>query len=87
MVKLPAAEGLADVSMERVAAATVISKVTMYTRWRNRAELVGAALNQLQVDDLPESTGHVRGDFIAHLSARLRGRQGRPRGAHRDPRG
>jgi AcrR family transcriptional regulator len=68
-IKLLAVEGLAGLSMDRVAAAAGISKVTMYTRWGSKAELIGAALSHLQVDHVPESTGNVRNDLVAHLAA------------------
>jgi AcrR family transcriptional regulator len=71
-LKLLAADGLAGISMERVAAAAGVSKVTMYTRWRNSAELVSAALGQLQSEGLPESAGNVRDDLVAHLTAMKR---------------
>lgn len=68
-VKVLAAEGLAGMSMDRVAAAAGVSKVTVYTRWRSKAELVGAALSHLQVDQVPESSGRVRDDLVALLDA------------------
>ncbi|GAA5149711.1 TetR/AcrR family transcriptional regulator [Pseudonocardia eucalypti] len=68
-LKLLATEGLAGFSMDRVAAAAGISKVTMYTRWPSKTELIGAALNHLQVDHVPAPTGNVRDDLVAHLEA------------------
>jgi AcrR family transcriptional regulator len=68
-IKLLAVEGLAGLSMDRVAVAAGISKVTMYTRWGSKTELIGAALSHLQVDHVPEPTGNVRDDLVAHLEA------------------
>ena len=71
-VKLLAAHGLARMSMDRVAAEAGVSKVTVYTRWRSRDELIGAALTHLQVDNVPAPTGVLRDDLIAHLDAMRR---------------
>lgn len=71
-IRLLAREGLAGMSMDRVAAEAGVSKVTVYTRWRSKSELIGAALNHLQVDHVPVSTGHLRNDLIAHLDAMRR---------------
>ena len=43
-VRLLATEGVARTSMDRVAAAAGVSKVTVYSRWAGKNELVGAAL-------------------------------------------
>jgi AcrR family transcriptional regulator len=71
-LKLLAVEGLAGMSMDRVAAAAGVSKVTVYTRWSSKTELIGAALNHLQVDHIPEPTGRVRDDLVALLDAMRR---------------
>ena len=71
-IKLLAVEGLAGMSMDRVAAEAGVSKVTVYTRWSSRAELIGAALTHLQVDHVPAPTGSVRDDLVAHLEAMRR---------------
>lgn len=68
-IKLLGAEGLSNLSMDRVAAASGVSKVTVYTRWKSKAELIGAALSHLQVDHRPEPTGNVRDDLVALLAA------------------
>lgn len=68
-IKLLAVEGLAGMSMDRVAAAAGVSKVTVYTRWRSKTELIGAALNHLQVDHVPGPSGNVRDDLVALLEA------------------
>lgn len=68
-VRLLADEGLAKMSMDRVAAAAGVSKVTVYTRWRSKSELIGAALAHLQVEQAPEPTGRVREDLIALLES------------------
>ncbi len=71
-VRLLAAEGLARMTMDRVAAEAGVSKVTVYTRWRSRSELLAAALQHLQVDHVPPSTGVLREDLVAHLDAMRR---------------
>lgn len=67
-IKLLAVEGLAGMSMDRVAGEAGVSKVTVYTRWRSKTELIGAALNHLQVDEAPPAAGTVRDELIAHLN-------------------
>lgn len=71
-IKLLAVEGLAGMSMDRVAAAAGVSKVTVYTRWSNKTELVGAALTHLQVDHVPAPGNDVREDLVALLEAMRR---------------
>jgi len=71
-IKLLAVEGLAGMSMDRVAAEAGVSKVTVYTRWSSRTELIGAALTHLQIDHVPPPTGSVRDDLVAHLEAMRR---------------
>ncbi len=68
-VKLLASDGLAGMSVDRVAAEAGVSKVTLYSRWRSKLELIGAALAHLQVDHVPAPTGRARTDAIAHLDA------------------
>lgn len=71
-IRLLASEGLAGLSMDRVAAASGVSKVTVYTRWGNKTELIGAALTHLQVDHIPEPSNSVRADLVSHLRAMRR---------------
>ncbi|MDN5913885.1 MAG: TetR/AcrR family transcriptional regulator [Pseudonocardia sp.] len=71
-IRLLAVEGLARMSMDRVAAEAGVSKVTVYTRWRSKAELIGAALTHLQIDHVPTPSGVLRDDLVAHLDAMRR---------------
>lgn len=66
---LLAAEGFDGMTMDQIASAAGISKVTIYSRWSNKSELVGAALHHLQVDDAPALTGHIRHDLVALLKS------------------
>lgn len=68
-VRLLASHGIAGTSMDRVAAAAGVSKVTVYSRWRTKNELVGAALAHLRLGRVPEPTGDVRADLVALLVA------------------
>lgn len=71
-IALLAQEGLGRVSMDRVAVAAGVSKVTIYTRWRSRDELIAAALQHLEVGDLPPTTGDLRDDLVSRLEAMRR---------------
>lgn len=71
-IKLLATDGLAGLSMDRVASLSGVSKVTVYTRWGSKDELIGAALTHLQIDHVPAPTGDLRSDLIAHLRAMRR---------------
>ena len=55
--------------MDRVAAAAGVSKVTVYSRWPSKGELIGAALAHLRLGRVPEPAGEVRTDLIALLEA------------------
>lgn len=68
-VRLLAEHGVAGTSMDRVAAAAGVSKVTVYTRWPTKNALVGAALAHLRLGDVPEPSGDVRADLVALLDA------------------
>jgi len=61
-IRLLASEGLTGLSMDRVAAVS----------WGSKYELIGAALTHLQVEHVPQPTGSVREDLIAHLRAMRR---------------
>ncbi|WP_009478341.1 TetR/AcrR family transcriptional regulator [Rhodococcus sp. JVH1] len=67
-----ATEGVAGMSMNSVAAAAGVSKVTMYSRWASKSDLIGAALGYLQLGHIPETTGDVRADLVAMLQAMRR---------------
>ncbi|MCO5614899.1 hypothetical protein L7F22_069184 [Adiantum nelumboides] len=71
-VRLLAVTGIAGTSMDRVAAEAGVSKVTVYTRWASKSELIGAALTRLQVEHVPDPLGAVRDDLVAHLDAMRR---------------
>lgn len=71
-IKLLAVAGIRGTSMDRVAAEAGVSKVTVYTRWAGKSELIGAALTHLQVDHVPEPVGSAREDLVAHLDAMRR---------------
>jgi AcrR family transcriptional regulator len=69
-----AAVGYADLSMEGVADRAQTGKQVLYRRWRNRAELLLAALRHHVVsitDDVPD-TGELRGDVLAVLGRMAR---------------
>ena len=68
-VRLLATDGVARTSMDRVAAAAGVSKVTVYTRWATKNELIGAALAHLRLGRVPEPSGAVRDDLVALLEA------------------
>ncbi|WP_018332980.1 TetR/AcrR family transcriptional regulator [Actinomycetospora chiangmaiensis] len=68
-VRLLAEHGVAGTSMDRVAAAAGVSKVTVYTRWATKNALVGAALAHLRLGHVPTPTGDVRADLVALLVA------------------
>ncbi|NWJ73073.1 TetR/AcrR family transcriptional regulator [Pseudonocardia sp. ICBG1122] len=71
-VRLLAVTGIAGTSMDRVAAEAGVSKVTVYTRWASKSELIGAALTRLRVEHVPDPLGAVRDDLVAHLDAMRR---------------
>src|SRR5580693_5808386 len=61
--------GYARLTMERVAERAGTSRAVIYRRWRNRAELVIAAMRHhqpLYSDSVPD-TGTLRGDALAVL--------------------
>jgi AcrR family transcriptional regulator len=68
-VRLLATEGVAGTSMDKVAAAAGVSKVTVYSRWPTKNDLVGAALAHLRLGRVPEPVGEVRADLVALLEA------------------
>jgi AcrR family transcriptional regulator len=63
--------GYEALTMDEVAAEAQASKATIYRRWSNKAELVGAALDALDAADnaaIPD-TGRLRSDLLAVLAA------------------
>jgi AcrR family transcriptional regulator len=71
-IRLLAESGVDGTSMEKVAAEAGVSKVTLYTRFSSKSELIGAALSHLQIGDLPALTGDVEDDLVALLVAMRR---------------
>ncbi|WP_280391420.1 TetR/AcrR family transcriptional regulator [Nocardia brasiliensis] len=68
---LVAEQGYPAMTMDAVAARANASKATIYRRWRNKAELVKAALDAYDADHnaaIPV-TGTLRGDLLAVLEA------------------
>lgn len=63
--------GYDAITMDAVAARAHASKATMYRRWRNKAELVKAALDALDARDnsLIPDTGALRSDLVAVMHA------------------
>lgn len=68
---LVAEHGYPALTMDAVAARANASKSTIYRRWRNKAELMKAALDAYDADhnDAIPDTGGLRGDLIAVLEA------------------
>jgi AcrR family transcriptional regulator len=71
-LRVLATSGIAATSMDRVAAEAGVSKVTLYARYRSKSELIGAALEHLQIGDLPDLTGDLEDDLVALLAAMRR---------------
>ncbi|GAB0108577.1 TetR/AcrR family transcriptional regulator [Nocardia sp. JMUB6875] len=68
---LLAESGYPALTMDAVAARASASKATIYRRWRNKAQLVKAALDAYDAQhnaDIPD-TGTLRGDLVAVLEA------------------
>jgi AcrR family transcriptional regulator len=68
---LVAEHGYPALTMDAVAARANASKTTIYRRWRNKAELVKAALDAYDAEHnaaVPD-TGSLRGDLMAVLEA------------------
>jgi AcrR family transcriptional regulator len=66
-----AGDGIDGFSMDRVAAAAGVSKVTVYARYANKLVLIGAALRHLQFD-APTPTGDTRTDLVAQIDTMRR---------------
>ncbi|WP_336156942.1 TetR/AcrR family transcriptional regulator [Amycolatopsis sp. VC5-11] len=71
-IRLLASAGVEGTSVEKVASDAGTSKVTVYTRFRSKSELIGAALARLQIGDLPAPTGDPENDLVALLAAMRR---------------
>jgi AcrR family transcriptional regulator len=71
-IRLLASSGVDGTSIEKVASEAGTSKVTIYTRFSSKSELIGAALAHLQIGDLPEPTGDTEDDLVALLVAMRR---------------
>ncbi|WP_167479339.1 TetR/AcrR family transcriptional regulator [Nocardia arthritidis] len=68
---LLAERGYAALTMDAVAERAKASKATIYRRWRNKAELVKAAMDAYDADHnaaIPD-TGTLRGDLVAVVEA------------------
>lgn len=66
-IRTLAAEGVDRMSMDKVAAESGVSKVTIYSRYPSKSALVGAALAHLRVADVPAPTGDTAADLAALL--------------------
>jgi AcrR family transcriptional regulator len=60
-------QGFEGVCVEAVAARAGVGKATIYRRWPNKEELLLAALGSMK-SPIPEPTGSVRDDLVAHLA-------------------
>jgi len=60
-------QGFEGVCVEAVAARAGVGKATIYRRWANKEELLLAALGSMK-SPIPEPTGSVRDDLVAHLT-------------------
>jgi AcrR family transcriptional regulator len=72
-IRLLADVGVDGTSMEKVAAAAGVSKVTVYARFSSKSELIGAALAHLRIGDIPTLTGDVEDDLVALMVAMRHG--------------
>jgi AcrR family transcriptional regulator len=69
------AEGYSRMSMEAVAEAAGVGKTTVYRRYRDKADLVTAAIASMPgVDELPDS-GDTRADLLQMLRSVVRSKQ------------
>jgi len=69
------AEGYSRMSMEAVAEAAGVGKTTVYRRYRDKADLVTAAIASMPgLDELPDS-GDTRADLLQMLEGVVRSKQ------------
>lgn len=71
-IRLLASSGVEGTSIDKVASEAGTSKVTIYTRFASKSELIGAALARLQIGDLPEPTDDTEDDLVGLLAAMRR---------------
>lgn len=81
-VALLAERGAAGVSVEAVAARAGVTRPTVYRRWRNRTELIAAAVRDRFAEANPEAphTGDPAHDLVTVLTATVRLLTGGPLG-------
>lgn len=65
--KLLASQGYGGMSIEGVAAESGVAKTTIYRRFRNKAELVTAAIADVLPQAVPEPTGSTYEDLVEQL--------------------
>jgi AcrR family transcriptional regulator len=81
MVELLAERGLADISMEEVAARARVGKASVYRRWSSKGTLAFDAFVAEFLARQPEpDTGDLRGDLLAALRSWVRAVDGTPAG-------
>lgn len=66
-LRVLAGQGLENFSVAKVAAEAGTTKATVYSRYPTRMALIGAALEQLRVEDVPEPAGDVRTELTRLL--------------------
>jgi AcrR family transcriptional regulator len=65
--------GYERLSIDAIAHEAQVSKATIYRRWKNKAELMVAAVSHYSFSDTPNiDTGTLRGDLIEILQNRIR---------------
>ena len=74
-IRLLAEAGVDGTSMEKVAAAAGVSRVTVYARFSSKSQLIGAALAHLRIGDIPALTGDVEDDLVALMVAMRHGHE------------
>jgi AcrR family transcriptional regulator len=62
-LRMVAADGVAGVTMEGVAAEAGVGKTTVYRRWESKTDLIVAAVSQLAPGGDPPDTGSLQGDL------------------------
>src|SRR5436309_4410355 len=59
--------GYARLTMDAVAREAGVARTTLYRRYRDKAELVSAAIDRLRRPSRRPDTGSARADLVAHL--------------------